>query len=177
MHTLVLGPDYLPLSYHPLSAIHWQQGLRLFFLNKAAIVSYYDDWAIHSAKLTMRVPAVIVTKTGYSKKRHKVPLSRDNIFLRDLYRCGYCGETFHHKDLTQDHVVPRSHGGPHKWENLITSCRPCNHRKGSKLWAPLWTPKRPDYYAIANSVKQTITKIPHDSWYDYIGIERPSVAA
>ncbi len=175
MHTLVLGPDYQPLNFLPLSTIHWQQALRLFFLEKASVVEWYDDWVIHSAKLTVRVPAVIVSKVGYNKRKRSVAFTRDNLFLRDLYRCGYCGDTFDPRQLTVDHVVPRSHGGPHTWANTITSCWKCNHKKGAKLQAPVWTPFKPDYHKIANSVKQTITHVRHPSWHAYIGAEHSAV--
>lgn len=174
MHTLVLGPDYQPLNYLPLSTVHWQQSLRLFFLNKAKVLEWYDDWAIHSARLTIRVPAVIVTHEGYSKRKRRVAFTRDNLFLRDLYQCGYCGETFRPRLLTVDHVVPRSHGGPHTWTNVITACKPCNHKKGSKLQAPLWTPRKPDYFAIANNVKTAIQDVRHPSWYAYLGVAAPT---
>ena len=177
MHTLVLGPDYQPLNFLPLSTIHWQQSLRLFFLEKAKVLEWYDDWAIHSARLTIRVPAVIVTKEGYSKRKRNVAFTRDNLFLRDLYRCGYCGDTYSPRLLTIDHVVPRAHGGPHSWTNVITACKPCNHKKGARLVAPLWSPKKPDYYSIADSVKSTLVVASHPSWYTYLGISPPAKTA
>jgi hypothetical protein len=35
--------------------------------------------------------------------------------------------------MTLDHVVPRHRGGGHTWENLVTACKTCNHRKGGRL--------------------------------------------
>jgi hypothetical protein len=35
--------------------------------------------------------------------------------------------------MTLDHVIPRSRGGESVWENVVTSCGPCNLRKGDKL--------------------------------------------
>src|SRR5262249_52357606 len=62
--------------------------------------------------------------------RSTVRLSRRNVFLRDGYRCMYCGATPRVSDLNLDHVVPRCRGGRSTWENLVTSCRECNLRKG-----------------------------------------------
>ncbi len=49
------------------------------------------------------------------------------MFARDRHRCQYCGSERH---LTVDHVVPRSKGGTDTWDNLVTSCAPCNRKKG-----------------------------------------------
>ena len=54
-------------------------------------------------------------------------MTRHNIFRRDGGRCQYCGTT---KELTLDHVVPKSKGGKSTWNNLVTACKPCNARKG-----------------------------------------------
>ena len=64
------------------------------------------------------------------RPRPRVKLSRREIFARDRHTCQYCGRQTH--DLTLDHVVPRHRGGGHTWENLVTACKSCNHRKGGK---------------------------------------------
>jgi 5-methylcytosine-specific restriction endonuclease McrA len=48
---------------------------------------------------------------------------------RDNYSCVYCGSK---KDLTIDHVIPKSKGGQNTWNNLVTCCSPCNLKKGDK---------------------------------------------
>ena len=57
------------------------------------------------------------------------------IFLRDDYTCQYCG--MHSRDLTLDHVMPKHHGGGHSWDNLVSACRSCNHRKGGRTLSEL----------------------------------------
>jgi 5-methylcytosine-specific restriction endonuclease McrA len=52
------------------------------------------------------------------------------VFMRDGYACQYCGRET--RDLTLDHVVPRSQGGVHSWENVVSACRLCNRRKGGR---------------------------------------------
>ena len=59
--------------------------------------------------------------------RQRVAFNRRNVFRRDDQRCQYCGARAH--DLTLDHVVPRSRGGPTSWENVVACCRGCNARK------------------------------------------------
>ena len=58
-------------------------------------------------------------------------ISRRALFARDGWRCVYCGTTSGR--LTLDHVVPRSRGGESVWENVVTSCAPCNMKKGNRL--------------------------------------------
>ena len=57
-------------------------------------------------------------------------ISRRALFARDGWRCVYCGTT--NGRLTLDHVVPRSRGGESIWENVVTACAPCNHKKGNR---------------------------------------------
>jgi 5-methylcytosine-specific restriction endonuclease McrA len=71
--------------------------------------------------------------------RHRVPnghehvgLTRERLFLRDLHVCAYCGGRFDDLHLTIEHIKPVSRGGQHHWMNVVTACRGCNHRKGSR---------------------------------------------
>jgi 5-methylcytosine-specific restriction endonuclease McrA len=77
-------------------------------------------------------------------------ISRRALFARDGWECVYCGTTG--VRLTLDHVVPRSRGGDSVWENVVTSCAPCNLRKGNRLPEEvsmvLPTPPRPPTPAL-----------------------------
>ncbi|HEX6290845.1 MAG TPA: HNH endonuclease [Herpetosiphonaceae bacterium] len=89
----------------------------------------------------------------------QVKLSRREIFRRDNYTCQYCG--LHSNDLTLDHVLPRHRGGAHTWENLVSACRQCNHRKGGrtpeearmKLHKLPYRPSAGPYYAIERRLR------------------------
>jgi 5-methylcytosine-specific restriction endonuclease McrA len=63
----------------------------------------------------------------------KALLSKKNLFIRDNHQCQYCGRRpseFKLKEkLTRDHIIPKKHGGPNTWENMVTSCSSCNHTK------------------------------------------------
>jgi 5-methylcytosine-specific restriction endonuclease McrA len=79
----------------------------------------------------LRVPRVVFLHRYDRTPRLTVRLTRENIMLRDQHQCQYCArKPAHRTDLNIDHVLPRSRGGPDTWENLVTSCRPCNLRKG-----------------------------------------------
>ena len=64
--------------------------------------------------------------------RESVYADRMILYARDRYLCAYCGEVFEPYKLTIDHVLPKSMGGKNTWVNCVTSCKPCNHRKGNR---------------------------------------------
>jgi 5-methylcytosine-specific restriction endonuclease McrA len=79
--------------------------------------------------------APIIALRGEPKKRaYKAPvLTNAALFARDRWDCAYCGRHFQAADLTRDHVVPKSRGGPDEWGNVVTACRDCNHDKDDQL--------------------------------------------
>ena len=87
------------------------------------------------------VNTIIATRgidTKLATQRSVPALTNTQLFRRDGFLCMYCGDRFSMRELTRDHVLPVSRGGNDIWENVVTSCRPCNHRKGS------WTLKEID---------------------------------
>jgi 5-methylcytosine-specific restriction endonuclease McrA len=171
--TLLLNANYEPISILPLSIIGWQHAIKLYFLDRVTILESYPDWTIRSEHLEINVPSVCVTKEYFNYKK-SVKFSRANLYLRDLYTCQYCNEVFDHKDLTIDHVLPRAAGGKTNFENTVTACKPCNHAKGSKIIKPLRMPYKPDYYSLVNKWKDRDITVRCDSWYQYLGIEKPT---
>jgi 5-methylcytosine-specific restriction endonuclease McrA len=174
--TLVLAPDFSPVSYLPLSTVCWQTAIKLIFINKVSVIEWYDDWVIHSAKLNIRVPAVIVANRGYKRNSFGMRFSRENLYLRDLYSCQYCDETISGKELTIDHVIPVSQGGKTTWENSVTCCRSCNTAKGNKLWKPRRRPEAPDYWRLVNRIQNVHMHIAHASWQQYLGVKNVTVS-
>lgn len=168
---LLLNQDYSPINILPLSVIDWKHAIKLIFLGRINVVEEYEDWVVRSAKLTIKVPAVCVTKDYFNIKRG-VKFSRHNLFLRDLYTCAYCDNVFNTDDLTLDHVIPRALGGKTTWENSVSCCIPCNSRKGNKLIKPLRQPYKPDYYNLVNKAKSLPFKVKHESWIKYLGLEK-----
>ena len=168
--TLILAPDYQPVNYLPLSTIDWQTAVKLFFLDKIQVLEWYDNWTVRSSKLEMRIPAVAVTRRGFGKNG-LMRFSRQNLYLRDLFTCQYCNETLDSRELTIDHVLPRSQGGITSWENCVTACKDCNSDKGSKIWRPNRKPYKPGYWTLVSSVRRTYTNLRHPSWATYLGLE------
>jgi 5-methylcytosine-specific restriction endonuclease McrA len=170
MNCLLLNSNYEPISILPLSIINWQHAIKLMFLDRITVLEEYEDHVARSASLTIHYPAVAVTKNYFNNKKG-VRFSRANLYLRDLYQCQYCGDTFDNAELTIDHMIPKASGGKVNWENAVTACKPCNHKKGTKLWKPMNMPYKPDYYQLVNKWKGRPVHIQHSSWYQYLGIE------
>ncbi len=148
---LVLNTDGQPLSMLPLSKISWQHAMKLWWLDRIYVVEYYDDWVIHTTRESFRVPSVISVK-NYVRRKTKINVSRNNIFYRDDFICQYCATRFLRKELTIDHVIPSSKGGPFTWENLVAACYSCNNKKGDKIIKPISAPYAPNYYQMIKNI-------------------------
>ncbi|MGH3131642.1 MAG: HNH endonuclease, partial [Gaiellaceae bacterium] len=103
----------------------------LVYKGKAEVLEQLER-SLHSATDTFAWPHVIRLVTYVRVPRAvQRKISRRALFARDGWRCAYCGTAGGR--LTLDHVVPRSRGGESIWENVVTSCAPCNLRKGNRL--------------------------------------------
>lgn len=165
---LVLNADYRPLSYFPLSLWSWQEAVKAVFLERVNIVSEYDR-EVHSPSFQMRLPSVISLKQ-YVKPALYPAFTRFNLFLRDRFRCQYCG---HGDDLTFDHMIPRSRGGLTRWDNVLAACAGCNSRKGGRTpeesgLRPFRMPHRPTVYELQENGRGFPPNYLHDSWRDYL---------
>lgn len=166
--TLVLNVDMMPVSILPLSSMFWQDAVKAMWIDSVAVVDYYDDWVVHSPSMEMRVPAVVMTRQYISMGRG-VPFSPENVFLRDGYRCQYCGNVFPESKLTLDHVHPRTFGGRTTWENISSSCSPCNNKRGHNVKIrPMTAPYRPTYYEMVDRRRQFPIVVPHEKWAEYL---------
>jgi 5-methylcytosine-specific restriction endonuclease McrA len=119
----------LNATYEPLCVVPVRRAVVLVLKEKAEVV-HATDAELRSERATFAVPSVI--RLTYFVKvpfRARAALSRRAVFARDNHRCQYCGASAENID----HVVPRSRGGEHVWENVVAACRPCNTRKEDRL--------------------------------------------
>jgi 5-methylcytosine-specific restriction endonuclease McrA len=128
----------LNVTYEPLTTIGLRRAVCLVLGGKAEVV--HDDAAgavLHAATVALVTPSVIrLSRYVRVPYRNRVPLTRAALMRRDNYRCAYCGR----RAETIDHVIPRSRGGQHVWENCVASCTVCNHQKADRLLSELgWT--------------------------------------
>jgi 5-methylcytosine-specific restriction endonuclease McrA len=121
----------LNASFEPLNVINWKRALKLVFLEKVEVIEESEQ-EIHSARQALRVPAVVRLIRFVGFRKRDVKFSRQNIYARDKFQCQYCGTKLPARELTCDHVLPRSRGGRATWTNIVTCCRPCNRKKGGR---------------------------------------------
>jgi 5-methylcytosine-specific restriction endonuclease McrA len=95
------------------------------------VLEEYED-TVSSPSITMHVPAVVRLRKPVVTHKKGVKFSRINVMTRDGFSCQYCGAKKAMKDLNYDHVLPRNQGGKTVWENIVTSCYPCNNRKAGR---------------------------------------------
>jgi 5-methylcytosine-specific restriction endonuclease McrA len=149
-------------NYEPLNICNVRRAILLVFDGKAEIIEA-NDAQLHSATRSFPAPSVIRMVYLIRRPHPRVKLTRKEVFIRDGFTCQYCGRQGN--DLTIDHVVPRSRGGAHTWDNLVSACKPCNHRKGGKLLADsrmkLRTvpcePRAGRYYTIERRIEGNVT--------------------
>jgi 5-methylcytosine-specific restriction endonuclease McrA len=119
----------LNATFEPLCVLSIRRAVVLVLKGRAEIIAR-DVGELHSATITVPCPTVIRLRTFVRVPyRSRVPLSRRGVFARDAHRCQYCNRPAENLD----HVIPRSRGGEHTWENVVAACRPCNTRKENRL--------------------------------------------
>jgi 5-methylcytosine-specific restriction endonuclease McrA len=125
------------------------------------------DLVIHSTKLTIRVPTIVVS-LNYSRmpmKEWRGKPSKEAIFIRDGGKCQYTGKKLERKEMSVDHVLPRSRGGNDDWTNLVATSKEINSRKGNSLNSEIGLSllKQPTIPRPI-PVSQLIREVKHKDW-------------
>ncbi|TML28891.1 MAG: HNH endonuclease [Actinobacteria bacterium] len=149
----------LNATFEPINVCTVRRAAVLLLKDKAEIVEH-ASWELRSESLTLPRPVVIrlVTYVRVPRDTHRRKITRRAVFARDRWTCQYCGSR---SNLTVDHVVPRSKGGASSWDNIVTSCAPCNRRKGDALprhagMAPRRAPRTPNPQVFIHVASPTI---------------------
>jgi len=166
LEPLVLVLNY---NYEPLNVCNAKRALVMVYNGKAEVLEL-NGHIIHTPSSSYRCPSVIRLSHLVKRPRPRLRLTRKEVFARDNYTCQYCGK--HTRDLTLDHVIPRSRGGRHTWTNLVSACRACNHRKGGKSpeearMRLLNEPKEPrvsSYYILLQKIQHSV----NEEWLKYL---------
>jgi 5-methylcytosine-specific restriction endonuclease McrA len=103
----------------------------MMVLGKVEVVKDYGS-LLRAQSWRVSMPAVVRLRKYVRRRRIRVALSRRNVFYRDGQQCQYCLRRLPLRDLTCDHVNPKSQGGPTTWENVVAACAPCNRVKGGR---------------------------------------------
>ncbi len=182
---LLLNADYAPVQI-----LAWERAVCLLLARKARAVAHYTDRTIRSPGFEMAWPAV-VSLVQYVRVRASPKLSRRNVMARDAFTCQYCGDmplarsNQSWRELTLDHVIPRARSREGtvvlpwngrrvpvtSWENLVTACAPCNHRKAdrSPAEAGMDLATRPRRPTPSDTLRIVLarTSVP-DEWVDFL---------
>src|SRR3954447_18118726 len=131
----------LNASFELLAVVTAKRAVVLMLTGKAECVQAALEGVFHSESLTIVAPSVMRLSRYVRVPYHRpVPMTPAGVLRRDGRRCAYCAR----RADTIDHVVPRSRGGGHTWENCVAACRVCNSKKADRLLGELgWSLERP----------------------------------
>jgi 5-methylcytosine-specific restriction endonuclease McrA len=174
--------------FQPVAVTRAQRAFGLLFSGAARALDEqfrsfdFESWAelscelgtgdldvIHTPRMILKVPRVIVLQAYDRLPRTHVRFSRQNIYLRDGFTCQYCGKTLPRSQLNLDHVVPRSRGGRTSWENVVCSCVRCNLVKGGRSpeqagMRLLKQPAKPSW----SSLTPSFARVPYKEWLPFL---------
>lgn len=155
------------MAGQPVEWLDWEQAVCLYSRELVGWTLGDIVYRIHGgqSRLTGRQSVVEVHSIVACEGRLQAafrsipPLTNTSLFRRDQNICLYCGKQYTDRDLTRDHIQPRSRGGRDTWLNVVTACRRCNQFKGSRtleqcgleLLALPYTPNMAEYLALVNS--------------------------
>jgi hypothetical protein len=178
----------LNADYSPLTIISWKRALvwsiKYEINNNTGIeiIDFYkDDFISGTNNKKYPIPAVARTAKYFKQSTQTVNFSRKNIYIRDNYTCQYCNQIKDFKDLTYDHVIPKSlfkhsRGSATTWTNIVTACVNCNRKKGNRTPKmanmplkniPVVPQKSAKYLPIASFLNKIRSDIP-DEWALYL---------
>jgi 5-methylcytosine-specific restriction endonuclease McrA len=159
-HTLVLNA-----SMEPLCVVPTRRAVVLMLSCKADLL-HAGEGVFRAERTALPAPSVVrLRRYVHVPYRRRAALSRRGVFLRDDGSCQYCGQSAENVD----HVVPRSRGGPHVWENVVAACQRCNAQKkdrtpdeaGMKLTRRPYAPRAAFWLVVAVGTVDPL-------WHPYI---------
>ncbi len=123
------GVLVLNATFEPLAVVPIRRAVCLILAEKVELI-HASGRLVRSERLALDEPSVVrlCRYVNVPYPRHRAP-NRRGVFARDCHRCQYCDD---HAE-TVDHVVPRSRGGAHTWDNVVAACRRCNGVKRDRL--------------------------------------------
>jgi 5-methylcytosine-specific restriction endonuclease McrA len=166
LRTLFLSPW---MSYHRIAS--WKEGVVEAVTGKVDVLEEYDAECA-SPSVVVQIPAVVRIRKEIRRNQKAVRYSRRNVYLRDGFRCCYCGDRFPERKLNLDHVMPASRGGVTSFENIVSSCAPCNSAKDARTPGEAgmrmhFKPRVPRVLPTTSPFLLAVDEIP-EQWKPYI---------
>jgi 5-methylcytosine-specific restriction endonuclease McrA len=121
-------------TFEPLGTVSVVRAIVMTFKDTVTVEEYDRDWVLRTVRGEYQVPSVVRRRVyiNIRRRREAAGTKRLRIFMRDKFRCQYCGAKFAPALLTLDHILPRSRGGDNSPVNIVTACIDCNNRKGNR---------------------------------------------
>jgi 5-methylcytosine-specific restriction endonuclease McrA len=121
-------------TYEPLGTVSVARAVIMVFKNSVSVEEFDGDRVLRSARAEFPVPSVIRRRDyiNVRRRREQSGMKRSRIYMRDKFRCQYCGDKKPAGQLTLDHILPRSRGGDNSPVNVVTACVACNNRKADR---------------------------------------------
>jgi len=159
-------------TYEPLNVINVKRALRLVMSGKAGSVEA-DGAGIRTISRTFPLPHVVKMAYYVRRPTQRVKFTKRTVLARDGYACQYCGVQT--RDLTLDHVLPKTLGGETIWTNVVAACRRCNGTKGGRTlkesgFVLSRTPKEPRFLPYLRLVRNSYQK----TWDKYLFLDPDS---
>lgn len=161
----------------PLRIISGKEGFVMAWEGRAHVIESYSmddkDAILRTVDKEYPVPSIIRVNRYYYQDYPKVNLTKRNVYIRDSYTCAYTGkEIKNHSDLSIDHIIPRSKGGTHTWDNVVTAAKKPNEEKADYILGvdpevdhlPIPKVGRPHYLLI---LQNGIKNMPEE-WKPYL---------
>jgi 5-methylcytosine-specific restriction endonuclease McrA len=168
----------LDSRFEPIKVVSLHHAFVLLYSHRAECV-VDSDRVIQGVSKKWTVPWIVRLRGCKPRtKRGGGPrFSRQNIYLRDGFRCQYCHWTGPVASLTLDHLVPTAKGGKTSWDNIVTACKPCNMKKGAKTIEEMGLlmrrpPQKPDIHpSLLFPVRFGLTlKNTPEPWLPYLNL-------
>ena len=181
MKVLKLSAQGLPQSWITLeqAVLHYAAGEVRWEAGREVAVFRGGHNAVTGRQSMIAVSSIIGTKgvPNINPFDLKPGLTNGKLFARDRNICAYCGGHFHDDELTREHIIPFAQNGSDHWMNVVTACKPCNHRKSSRTpeqanMALLYTPYIPSLWEdfilrnrriLADQMESLMAHLPHSS--------------
>jgi 5-methylcytosine-specific restriction endonuclease McrA len=121
-------------TYEPLGTVSVARAVIMTIKETVTVEERDGDRVLRSARTEFPIPSVIRRRSyiNVRQRREASGMKRTRIYMRDKFRCQYCGGKKTAGELTLDHILPRSRGGDNSPMNVVTACVPCNNRKGAR---------------------------------------------
>ena len=145
-------------TYEPLGTVSIARAVIMTFKDSVFVEEWDAHRVLRSARAEFAVPSVFRRRTyiNIRRRREASNLKRLRIYMRDKFRCQYCGDKKGVAELTLDHILPRSRGGDNSPVNVVTACITCNNRKSNRTPEEARMPLRTSQSALRVKVERVM---------------------